>query len=98
MAKGIRQPWQMAFPRGSSSPYVSDLGQDSGATNPPDFVLRIRPGQNYGLPKCNWTVSWKCNGFARPFQFFAPATDVMGEAIAGTRLYMTEFGAGPVPP
>ena len=26
-ATGIRQPWQMVFPAGSSSPYVSDLGQ-----------------------------------------------------------------------
>jgi glucose/arabinose dehydrogenase len=98
VAKGIRQPWQMAFPAGSNSPYVSDLGQDSGAKNPPDFVLRIKAGQNYGFPKCNWTAAWKCNAFARPFRFFSPHTDVMGEAIAGKRLYMTDFGAGSVPP
>jgi hypothetical protein len=98
VAKGIRQPWQMAFPKGSNSPYVSDLGQDTGATNPPDFVLRVRQGQNYGFPNCNWTVAWNCNGRARPFWFFSPHTDVMGEAIAGKRLYMTDFGAGSVPP
>ncbi len=97
VAKGIRQPWQMAFPAGSNSPYVSDLGQDSGAKNPPDFVLRIKAGQNYGFPKCNWTAAWKCNAFARPFRFFSPHTDVMGEAIAGKRLYMTDFGAGSPP-
>jgi glucose/arabinose dehydrogenase len=95
VAKGIRQPWQMAFPAGSSSPYVSDLGQDSGAVNPPDFVLRIKQGQNYGFPKCNWTQAWRCNGYAKPFWFFSPHTDVMGEAIAGKRLYMSDFGAGP---
>lgn len=98
VARGIRQPWQMAFPAGSNSPYVSDLGQDSGAKNPPDFVLRIKAGQNYGFPKCNWTAAWKCNAFARPFRFFSPHTDVMGEAIAGKRLYMTDFGGGSVPP
>ena len=38
-ASGIRQPWQMAFPKGSSSPFVSDLGQDKGAKNPPDLGL-----------------------------------------------------------
>ena len=43
-ASGIRQPWQMAFPKGSSSPFVSDLGQDSGAKNPPDFILRVHEG------------------------------------------------------
>ena len=30
-AKGIRQPWQFAFEKGSSDPFVSDLGEDSGA-------------------------------------------------------------------
>ena len=98
VAKGIRQPWQMAFPAGSSSPYVSDLGQDTGATNPPDFILRIKAGQNYGFPKCNWTKAWRCNGDANPFWSFTPHTDVMGQAIAGKRLYMSDFGAGSVPP
>ena len=49
-ATGIRQPWQMAFPAGSSSPFVSDLGQDSGAKNPPDFVLRVHQGTTTGSP------------------------------------------------
>ncbi len=98
-ATGIRQPWQMAFPAGSSSPYVSDLGQDSGAKNPPDFVLRVHQGDNYGFPSCNWTNAAKCTGFAKPFQVFAPHTDIMGMTIIGQRLYMTSFlgtnGKGP---
>ncbi len=96
VATGIRQPWQMAFPAGSSSPFVSDLGQDtptSVANKAPDFVLRVKPGQDYGFPKCNWVKREACRGFARPFKFFAPHTDVMGMAIAGGRLYMSEFGA-----
>lgn len=91
-ASGIRQPWQLAFPRGSSSPFVSDFGQDKGATNPPDFLLRLRQGQDYGFPHCNWTKPKACKGFARPFKFFAPHTDVGGLAIVGSRLYMSEFG------
>ncbi len=98
-ATGIRQPWQMAFPKGSSSPFVSDLGQDKGAKNPPDFVLRVHQGDNYGFPSCNWTSASKCKGFARPFQQFGPHTDVMGMVIMGKRLYMTSFlgpkGMGP---
>jgi glucose/arabinose dehydrogenase len=93
VASGIRQPWQMAFPKGSSSPFVSDLGQDAGAKNPPDFVLRITPGQNYGFPKCNWTKTSACTDDAKPFQQFSPHTDVMGLVILGGRLYMSEFGA-----
>jgi glucose/arabinose dehydrogenase len=98
-ATGIRQPWQMAFPKGSAFPLVSDLGQDSGATNPPDFVLKVKPGQNYGFPGCNQTVKSKCKGFAKPFRTFGPHTDIMGMAIIGKKLYMTSFmgrhGAGP---
>jgi glucose/arabinose dehydrogenase len=98
-ATGIRQPWQLAFPAGSSSPFVSDLGQDKGAKNPPDFVLRARQGDNYGFPACNWLVPSKCQGFTKPFQRFVPHTDIMGLAIIGKRLYMTSFlgvgGKGP---
>lgn len=98
-ATGIRQPWQLAFPTGSSSPYVSDLGQDSGVKNPPDFVLRVHQGDNFGFPSCSWTVLSKCKGYAKPFQLFHPHTDIMGLVIIGKRLYMTSFlsttGKGP---
>jgi glucose/arabinose dehydrogenase len=94
-ATGIRQPWQMAFPKGSSSPFVSDLGQDKGAKNPPDFVLRVKQGDNYGFPACTQIVPSKCAGFTKPFQQFGPHMDIMGMAIIGKRLYMTSFlGAG----
>ncbi len=98
-ATGIRQPWQLAFPKGSSSPFVSDLGQDKGAKNPPDFVLRVHQGDNYGFPGCNQIVPSKCAGLTKPFQQFGPHTDIMGMAIIGKRLYMTSFlgatGKGP---
>jgi glucose/arabinose dehydrogenase len=95
VARGIRQPWQFAFPRGSSSPFVSDLGQDKPRTvQAPDAVLRIRPGQNYGFPSCNWTKPRRCRHRARPFQKFSPHTDPMGLAIVGRRLFISEFGAG----
>jgi glucose/arabinose dehydrogenase len=99
-ATGIRQPWQLAFPSGSSSPLVSDLGQDKGAKNPPDFVLRVHKGDNFGFPSCNWTTPSQCTGFTKPsFAQFAPHTDIMGLAIIGNRLYMTSFlgtgGKGP---
>ncbi len=97
-ASGIRQPWQMVFPNGSRTPFVSDLGQDKGAKNPPDFLLRVRQGQNYGFPQCNWTKRSKCRGFAKPFKFLAPHTDPGGLVIIGRRLYMSEFGFAPAEP
>jgi glucose/arabinose dehydrogenase len=92
-ATGIRQPWQMAFAPGSSSPFVSDLGQDGpkSVKNPPDFVLKVKNGSNYGFPTCNWTKGSNCGGFASPFQEFAPHLDIMGLAIIGKTLYMGSF-------
>jgi glucose/arabinose dehydrogenase len=98
-ASGIRQPWQMAFPSGSNSPFVSDFGQDTAAKNPPDFLLRVTAGQNYGFPKCNWTVASACAGDDKPLKTFAPHTDVGGVVIVGNNLYLSEFGyAAPLRP
>lgn len=49
-ASGIRQPWQLAFAPGEPNPYVTDLGQDQDAVNPPDFILHVHAGDNYGFP------------------------------------------------
>jgi hypothetical protein len=91
-ATGIRQPWQMAFLPGSDDPFVSDLGPDDPAYgnydgNPPDFLLHVSYGQNYGYPG-----SLAGPGYAQPFQSFAPHTDVGGVAIFGRRIYLSEFG------
>jgi glucose/arabinose dehydrogenase len=95
-ATGIRQPWQFVFPKGSTSPLVSDLGQDSGAVNPPDFLLKVAKGDNFGFPKCNWTAATAsaCKSVTKPFKMFAPHTDIMGLAALDKTLYMTSF-AGP---
>jgi glucose/arabinose dehydrogenase len=90
-AKGMRQPWQIAFPAGSSSPLVSDLGEDTRAKTPPDFLLRVRQGDNYGFPNCNWIKRSACKGFTKPFKFFAPHTNVMGVGIIGKKVYLSEF-------
>jgi hypothetical protein len=93
-ARGIRQPWQLAFAPGSSSPYVSDLGPDDikSEPNPPDMILRVRAGQNYGFPSCYWSTPAACASFTKPLQLLAPHTDPMGLVIVGKRLYFNEFG------
>jgi glucose/arabinose dehydrogenase len=94
-ATGIRQPWQLAFPKGSSSPFVSDLGQDKPQSIQkvvPDLLLRVRNGQDYGFPTCNWIVVSKCAKYATPFKILAPHTDPGGLGIIGNRLYLSEFG------
>jgi glucose/arabinose dehydrogenase len=93
-ARGIRQPWQMAFQAGSNSPFVTDLGQDKGAKNPPDFLLHVKQGDDYGFPVCNQLVAANCQGFTTPFRIFAPHTDLMGIAVHAGTLYMTSFTGG----
>jgi glucose/arabinose dehydrogenase len=92
-ARGIRQPWQMAFPPGSSSPFMSDLSQDQGAVKPPDFLLRVHQGDNFGFWRCNWTPGSPCGGYTRPLVAFRAHTDPMGLGIIGSRLYLAESGA-----
>jgi glucose/arabinose dehydrogenase len=98
-ATGIRQPWQFAFAPGSNSPFVTDLGQDTGVKNPPDFLLHVHAGDNYGFPGCNQTVAAKCQGFTQPFLKFGPHTDLMGIALQAGTFYLTSFagtnGKGP---
>jgi glucose/arabinose dehydrogenase len=96
-SSGIRQPWQIAFAPRDARPYVTDLGQEEGAPNPPDFVLHVREGDNYGFPQCNWTDRKACSRFAKPLASFAPHTDVGGIAIVGHRMYLSEFGMGGKP-
>jgi glucose/arabinose dehydrogenase len=90
-ASGMRQPWQMVFARGSSTPLVSDLGQDKGPKNVPDFVLNVHKGDNFGFPKCTGLSQSACTGFATPYMRFGPHDDIMGLGIIGSRLYMTSF-------
>jgi hypothetical protein len=94
-AKGMRQPWQMAFAKGDASPFVSDLGQDYNSQgkpiNPPDFILHVKQGQNYGFPKCNHTKGSDCRGYAKPFKTLPAHFDPMGMAVIGKTLYVGSF-------
>ncbi len=105
-AKGIRQPWQMVFPTGSSSPIVTDLGANTEPSNPnpPDLLLKVSAGDNFGFPTCDWTqtgskgkgkkpkVSNKCKPFTSPLTWLAPHTDPGGIGIIGKTMYFSEFG------
>jgi len=90
IARGIRQPFQLAFPQGSRYPYVTDLGQDGGAI-PPDEIVLARPGKNYGFPSCTWLVLSKCRGYQRPKILLPEHASPMGIASIGHTLYVALF-------
>ena len=93
-ASGIRQPWQLVFPKGSASPLVSDLGPDYSTTpNPYDMVLRVRAGQDYGFPDCILSPTTPCPSAPAPFATFTDHTTIEGLAIIGTTLYMSSFNS-----
>lgn len=93
VARGLRQPFQMAFLPGTSTPFFSDLGQDQPpGINPPDYIVRVHRGDNFGFPACNELVRSACTHFKKPFVRLPPHTSPMGLAIVGSRLYVALFG------
>ena len=96
VATGLRQPWQLAFVKGVSRPYVTVLGQENlGRRQPPDYVILARDGDDYGFPGCNWSKPAACASFARPTAFFPAHSSPTGITAAGSTLYVALFnGAG----
>jgi glucose/arabinose dehydrogenase len=97
VARGMRQPWQLVFPEGSSNPYVTVLAQDKGKA-PRDQIVVVKPGQNYGFPTCTWANAEVCKGYDRPKIFMPPHSSPMGIGSIGKTLYVSLFngtGKGP---
>jgi glucose/arabinose dehydrogenase len=101
VAEGLRQPFQLAFPKGSKYPYVTVLGQDEGGKAPSDQIVVAKPGQNYGFPTCTWMLPKQkqaCAGFDEPAIFLPPHSSPMGIGSIGKTLYVSLFsgtGKGP---
>jgi glucose/arabinose dehydrogenase len=92
VATGIRQPWQPLFLPGHPLPLVSDLNQDDlGPKRPPDYVIALKRGANYGYPTCPADVS-SCANYAKPFIQFAAHASPMGLGFVRGRLYIALYG------
>jgi glucose/arabinose dehydrogenase len=93
VARGLRQPYQLAFVKGMRNPFVTNLGQDGPpGVDPPDYIVHVRRGQDYGFPGCTWMQRKSCRGFARPFRLLPPHSSPMGIAAIGQTLYVALFG------
>ena len=79
-------------------PLVSDLNQDDlGPKRPPDYLLAITRGADYGYPSCPATPS-TCANYAKPFVQFPAHASPMGLAFAKGRIYVALYvgtGTGP---
>lgn len=93
VAKGLRQPYQMTFTKGSKAPLVTVLGQDQPVnTKAPDWIVRAKQGSDFGFPKCTWEKASKCKGHPKPFKLLPTHFSPMGIATAGGKLYVSAFG------
>lgn len=94
VAEGMRQPFQLNFPKGSKYPYVTVLSEDKGDV-PNDEIVVAEPGQNYGFPDCAWILPKQekaCEGFDEPAIFLPPHSSPMGIGSIGKTLYVSLFG------
>jgi len=95
VAEGLRQPFQLAFPKGSKYPWVTVLGQDKGGKAPNDEIVVAEPGSNYGFPTCTWILpkqEKQCAGMDEPAIFLPPHSSPMGIGAIGKTLYVSLFG------
>jgi glucose/arabinose dehydrogenase len=91
VARGLRQPFQLTFPDGKTSPYVSDLAQESGRI-PDDQVVVAKRGSNFGFPTCGRRAMSDCPRFTKPLVLFPRHTSPMGIGSIGDTLYVAQFG------
>lgn len=100
VARGLRQPWMLAFAPGQKQPLVTVLGQENlGRRQPPDYVIRLKAGQDYGFPTCNWSKPKACRGKAKPISLLPAHSSPMGIGVLGKKVYLGLFNgigrAGP---
>jgi glucose/arabinose dehydrogenase len=93
VARGLRQPFQMTFPQGATSPYVTDLAQETPRRRVPlDQVVVAGQGDNFGFPRCVRFVTSDCSRYDDPLVTLPRHSSPMGIAASGETLYVALFG------
>lgn len=92
VAKGLRQPFGLAFAKGVRQPFVTVEGQENlGKKQPPDYVVIARAGEDYGFKRCNWSKPAACVGYAKPFALLPAHSSPTGITAIGAQLYIGMF-------
>lgn len=92
VARGLRQPFGVAFARGVRHPFVTVEGQENlGRRQPPDYVVLARTGEDYGFRRCNWSKPAACEGYAKPFALLPAHSSPTGISAIGSDLYVGMF-------
>jgi len=96
VATGLRNPFGLVFD--GATLYVSDNARDDlGATEPAETIVRIKPGADYGWPRC-W-ASWRlrqlrgsCGGVTPPIAYLEPHSSANSLALWAGRMIVAEWG------
>lgn len=111
VASGLRNPYGLAFQPGTTRLYADVNGQDNlggpGDPEPADFVAQVRPGADYGWPRC-WpdartvSLAGQCAGVTPPAVYLPPHAAPTGLVFYTGRtfparyrgnLFVTEYGS-----
>ncbi len=92
VARGLRQPFQMTFPEGATSPYVTDLAQDSTRRVPLDQIVVAKRGTDFGFPTCKLFTANACPDADKPLVTLPRHSSPMGIGAIGQTLYVALFG------
>jgi glucose/arabinose dehydrogenase len=101
VARGLRNPYGLAFQPGTGRLYASVNGQDelgtTGDPEPAEMAVVIKPGAFYGWPRC-WPnartlrLSGSCGGVSRPAAYLEPHSSADGIAFWRGDLFVAEWG------
>jgi glucose/arabinose dehydrogenase len=101
VARGLRNPYGLAFQPGTNRLYASVNGQDHLGTaahpEPADSVVLIRPGAFYGWPRC-WpsyqkrVLAGRCRGVTPPIADLEPHSSADGLAFWRGDLFVALWG------
>ena len=98
VARGLRNPFGLAFEPGTNRLYASDNARDDlGETEPAETIVRVVQGADYGWPGC-WS-SWRerelrgsCRGVTKPVALLEPHSSADSLAFWRGRLFVAEWG------
>jgi glucose/arabinose dehydrogenase len=98
VARGLRNPYGLAFEPRTGRLYASDNGRDDlGDAEPAETIVRVRRGADYGWPRC-W-ASWRerrlrgsCRGIEQPVAYLEPHSSANSLSFWRNGLFVAEWG------
>jgi glucose/arabinose dehydrogenase len=99
VARGLRNPFGLAFRPRTGHLYATVNGQDDLGEEPAETLVRVRPGADYGWPRC-WPsfarkrLVGRCRGVQTPVAYLEPRSGAGGIAFSadGRTAYVALWG------